>query len=112
MKNAIGYIRVSTEEQFADDKYGAETQRQAILDYANENGYEIKEWFIDRISGTADNRPELDKILYDSDSLPQHDVVIVFKSDRIARDTKLYFYYFYILEKNNVKLISTQEQFD
>ena len=37
--------------------------------------------------------------------------MIVFKNDRIARDTKLYFYYFYTLEKRNVKLLSTEEHF-
>ena len=112
MKNAIGYIRVSTEEQVGDDKYGVETQKQAILKYAKENEYEIKEWFVDKISGAVDGRPELDKILYDAESLPHHEAVIVFKSDRIARDTKLYFYYFYTLEKKNVKLLSVEEQFD
>lgn len=111
MKNAIGYIRVSTEEQSADDKYGIETQRQAINAYATENGYEISEWLTDTISGAKDNRPELDKILYQPDQLPEHEAVIVFKNDRVARDTKLYFYYFYTLEKRNVSLLSTEEHF-
>ena len=107
MKQAIGYIRVSTEEQSADDKYGIEVQRQAILTYAAKNDYEIAEWLIDTISGAKDNRPELDKILYQSDQLPSHEAVIIFKNDRMARDTKLYFYYFYTLEKRNVALLST-----
>lgn len=111
MKKAIGYIRVSTEEQSADDKYGIEVQKQAILSYGETNGYEIVAWLTDTISGAKDNRPELDKILYQSDELPFHEAVIVFKNDRIARDTKLYFYYFYTLEKRNVKLLSTEEHF-
>lgn len=37
--------------------------------------------------------------------------MIVFKNDRVARDTKLYFYYFYTLEKRNVALLSTEEHF-
>lgn len=111
MKKAIGYIRVSTEEQSADDKYGIEVQKQAILSYGEANDYEIVQWCIDTISGTKDNRPELDKILYQSDQFPNHDAVIVFKNDRMARDTKLYFYYFYTLEKRNVSLLSTEEHF-
>ena len=95
MEQAIGYIRVSTEEQSADDKYGIEVQKQAIQSYAGDNGYEIVDWLTDTISGAKDNRPELDKILYQPDQLPHHDAVIVFKNDRVARDTKLYFYYFY-----------------
>lgn len=84
---AIGYIRVSTEEQSADDKYGIEVQKQAISDYANRNDFEIVCWLTDTISGAKDNRPELDKILYNADQLPAHEAVIVFKNDRVARDT-------------------------
>lgn len=111
MKKAIGYVRVSTEEQSGDDKYGIEIQKQAILSYALTHDYEIVEWCVDVISGAKDNRPELDRILYQSDQLPNHDAVIVFKNDRMARDTKLYFYYFYTLEKRNVSLLSTEEKF-
>lgn len=57
MKKAIGYIRVSTEEQSADDKYGIEVQKQAISDYANRNDFEIVCWLTDTISGAKDNRP-------------------------------------------------------
>lgn len=109
MKSAIGYIRVSTENQSGDDKFGIEAQKQAILDYATLNDYKIVEWAIDIISGVKDNRPELDRILYETPSSIQ--AVIIFKNDRIARDTKLYFYYFYTLEKKNVKLLSTEEHF-
>lgn len=109
MRNAIGYIRVSTEEQGSDDKYGIDTQKQAIQAYASANGYGISSWCIDKISGVKDNRPEFDKILYNPPS--GIDAVIVFKNDRVARDTKLYFYYFYTLEKKNIKLLSTEEHF-
>ena len=111
VKNAIGYVRVSTEEQSLDDKYGIETQKEAILSYAHGNGYEIVHWCIDVTSGVKDNRDELDKILYKYHELPVHEAVIVFKNDRIARDTKLYFYYFYTLEKRNIELLSSEEHF-
>lgn len=109
MRNAIGYVRVSTEEQGLDDKYGIDTQKQAIRAYADDNGFFIKYWYVDKISGVKDNRPEFDKILYDPPC--GIDAVIVFKNDRVARDTKLYFYYFYTLEKKNIKLLSTEEHF-
>lgn len=111
MKKALGYLRVSTEEQAEDDKYGIDVQKQSITRYASENDYDIVLWLTDKISGAKDNRPELDKILYKPDELPEHEAVIVFKNDRVARDTKLYFYYFYTLEKRNVKLLSTEEHF-
>lgn len=111
MKNAIGYIRLSTVEQSGDDKYGIDTQKEAISKYATTNEYKVVHWSIDIISGVKDNREELDKILYRPDSLPDHQAVIVFKNDRVARDTKLYFYYFYTLERRNISLLSTEEHF-
>lgn len=112
IKKAIGYIRVSTDKQSQDDKFGIEVQKEGILAYALENGYEIVDWEIDIMSGVSDNRPSLDKILYKPEELPPHNAVIVFKNDRVARDTKLYFYYFYTLEKRSVSLLSAEEQFD
>lgn len=111
-KNAIGYIRVSTEEQAESDKYGIDVQKQGILLYANNHGYNIVDWKTDTISGTKDERPEMDKILYgDEVTNPPYQSVIVFKNDRVARDTKLYFYYLYTLEKRNIKLLSVEEKF-
>lgn len=111
-KNAIGYVRVSTERQADDDKFGIEVQKQAILLYANDHGYNIVDWKVDEISGAKDDRPALNEILYgDNVTNPPYEAVIVFKNDRLARDTKLYFYYLYVLEKKNIKLLSTQESF-
>lgn len=111
-KNAIGYVRVSTEQQANDDKFGIDVQKQAILLYANTNGYNIVDWKIDEISGVKDDRPALNEILYgDNVTNPPFEAVIVFKNDRLARDTKLYFYYLYTLEKKNIVLLSTKEEF-
>ena len=112
-KNAIGYIRVSTEQQADDDKYGIESQKQAILLYANDQGYNIVDWKIDDVSGASDKRPGFDEIINgDTISNPPIEAVIVFKNDRVARDTKLYFYYLYVLEKKNIRLLSTVEKFN
>lgn len=64
LKNAIGYIRVSTKEQAEDDKFGIDVQRKEILSYADENGYCIVDWKIDEMSGAKDDRPALNEILY------------------------------------------------
>ncbi len=112
LRNAIGYIRVSTKEQAGEDKYGIDAQRREILDYADKNGYSIVDWKIDKESGVKEEREGIDEILYGEDvSNPPYEAVIVFKSDRFARDTKLYFYYLYVLEKKNIKLISIEENF-
>lgn len=109
--NAIGYIRVSTLQQGEEDRYGVEAQKQAISAYARANGYEIVDWKEDRVSGAADDRPALTEILYGDVENPPIEAVIVYKNDRLARDTKLYFYYLYTLDKKGIKLISTQEEF-
>lgn len=111
LRNAIGYIRVSTEQQANDDKYGIEVQKKEILMYANDNGYAIVDWKVDTVSGAKDDRPGLNSILYGDVRNPPFEAVIVFKNDRLARDTKLYFYYLYTLEKKHIKLLSTKEEF-
>lgn len=111
-KNAIGYIRVSTEQQAKDDKYGIDVQKQAILLYANEHGYNIVDWKIDEISGAKDDSPALNEILYgDNITNPPFEAVIIFENDVFAHDIKLFFYYFYVLDKKNIKLLCTQQNF-
>lgn len=115
MRNAVGYIRVSTVGQGADDRYGKEVQRAAIQKYAIEHNYNIVKWYEDEMSGAKDDRPGLSAILYSKEGkndVPSYEAVIAFKTDRISRDTKMYFYYLYLLERRGIKLISTVENFD
>ena len=112
LKNAIGYIRVSTEQQDGEDKFGIDLQRKEILSYADANGYVIVDWKIDKVSGVEEDRPALNEILYSEGvTNPPYEAVIIFKTDRLSRDTKLYFYYLYILERRNIQLLSTKENF-
>lgn len=113
MKRAIGYLRVSTTEQSKDDKFGLEAQKEAITKYAKENGYTIVEWAKDVVSGVKERRPAFDNIVFGADvKNPPYEAVIVYKSDRLARDIKLFFYYLMLLEKKSVKLCSATENFD
>lgn len=113
MKNAIGYIRVSTKQQEGEDRYGVSVQRKAIEQYAEENDYRIVDWKTDTISGASSDRPAMNEILFSGDVCnPPVDAVIVFKNDRLARDTKLYFYYLYVLERKGIKLLAVEETFD
>ena len=110
---AVGYIRVSTNQKAGEDRLGREVQEQAILEFAKQNNYEIVQWFSDNASGVSEHRKDLDTILF-TDELEKAGVkaVIAFKSDRIARDIKLYFYYLFVLEKRKIKLLSVKEQFE
>lgn len=110
MKRAIGYIRLSTKEQ--DEKFGEDTQKRAILDFALKNGYEIVEWVKDVVSGVKENRAGFDRILFDGNvANPPVEAVIVFKSDRVARKIELFFYYEWLLMKKGVALVSVNDGF-
>lgn len=110
---AYGYIRVSTKAQAGEDRMGIDAQKQAVQNYADQNGYTIVKWFVDEISGVKEDRPKFNDILYtDLPVTDKIDAVIAYKSDRIARDIKLYFYYLFVLERRNIKLLSVSEQFD
>lgn len=109
-KKVIAYVRVSTDAQSHEDKFGLDEQKEIIQQYCDINNMEIVHWYIDTISGTQEFRPELDKILYDDISNPPVEAVVVAKSDRMARDIKLYFYYMMLLEKRNIQLLSATEE--
>lgn len=110
LKKAVAYIRVSTDAQAGEDRYGADAQRRAIEDYALKNGYAIERW-CEEVGSGAKERPVLDRLVFSETTNPPYEAVIVYKNDRVARDTKLYFYYLYSLEKKGVKLLSVSEEF-
>jgi DNA invertase Pin-like site-specific DNA recombinase len=69
----LGYARVSTEDQSLDGQTDALAAAGAARIFA------------DRISGTARQRPELDRLL---EQLRPGDVVVVAKYDRLARSLR------------------------
>ncbi len=112
MKNVVGYIRVSTDGQVGEDKFGLEAQREQIIEYCKANDLNIVKWFVDEGESGATVRPGFDEIIYGEVSNPPIEAVIVAKSDRVARDVNVYFYYQGTLEiRKNIKLISICEDF-
>lgn len=111
MKNVVAYVRVSTDEQV--DKYGIDAQKQQIMEFCQDNDMQISEWLIEEgKSGAKEDRPELDKIVYGKDiSNPPIEAVVVAKTDRIARDVNIYFYYKHELLRKNITLVSASENF-
>jgi len=84
MKKAIGYLRVSTDEQ----ENGPDAQRADLVRWCESNGAELVAVFEDKgISGAAeiDKRPGLLAAL---DAIREHkaDFLLVAKRDRLARD--------------------------
>ena len=106
----VAYCRVSTDGQTGEDKFGIDSQKQMIRTYCDAHNMTIVDWYIDEgESGVKENRPALDDLLYGELRNPPVQSVVVAKSDRIARDIKLYFYYMMLLEKRNIHLISATE---
>lgn len=111
MKNVAAYIRVSTDGQVGEDKYGLEAQREQIIDYCKRNDMNILRWYSDEGESGAKYRPGFDEIVYGEVTNPPYEAVVVAKSDRVARDINIYFYYQGALLRKNVELISITEDF-
>ena len=113
MKNVIGYIRVSTDGQCGEDKFGMDAQRAKIEEYCTANEMNVIKWVYDEGESGAKERPGMDEICYSDDyTNPPFEAVVVAKSDRVARDINVYFYYKMLLKKKDVKLISVTENFE
>lgn len=112
MKNVVGYIRVSTDGQCGEDKFGMAAQREKIEEYCRSHEMEVVKWVYDEGESGAKERPGMDEICYsDEFTNPPFEAVVTAKSDRVARDINVYYYYKFILLKKNVELISASEDF-
>lgn len=111
MKDVIGYTRASTDGQCKEDKFGLDVQRQQIEEYCQKNDMRIVKWYTDEGESGAKERPGFDEIVYGDVTNPPYEAVVVAKSDRVARDINVYYYYKMLLIKKNVKLISVAEDF-
>lgn len=72
----FGYLRASTSEQ------NASRAKNALKAFANQNGHRIAGWYIDNVSGTTMNRPELIRLLGDAEP---GDVILIEQVDRLTR---------------------------
>lgn len=111
MKNVVAYIRVSTDGQIGEDKFGLEVQRKQIIEYCEKNDMNIAKWYSDEGESGAKERPGFDEIVYGDVSNPPVEAVVVAKTDRVARDIQVYYYYKMLLRKKDIALISIAEDF-
>jgi len=83
--NAVGYLRVSTDEQ-ADSGLGIEAQRASITAAAARLGLHLREVFTD--AGVSGSLPLADRpaLLQAVTALHRGDVLLVAKRDRLGRD--------------------------
>lgn len=111
MKNVVAYIRVSTDGQAGEDKFGLEVQKQQITEYCRKNDMNILKWYADEGESGAKERPGFDEIVYGEVNNPPVEAVVVAKTDRVARDIEIYYYYKMLLRKKDIELISIAEDF-
>ena len=104
------YYRLSRDED--EEMNSLQNQRQILVDYAGQNGYEIVgESFDDNVSGMTFNRKGLGKLEIAVDE-GKSDVVLVKDLSRLGRhrtQTELFIDH---LRQNNVKVISVTEGID
>lgn len=70
------YMRASTDQQ------DAERARQSIKDFLSSKGHRVAGWYVENVSGTKLDRPELSRLINDSES---GDIIFVEKLDRLTR---------------------------
>lgn len=109
--NVIGYIRVSTQGQIGEDRYGMAAQEEDIRAYCARNGMEIVRWVRDEGESGAKERPGFDEIVYGEVTNPPIEAVVAGKTDRVARDINVYYYYKMMLKKKDIQLYSVAEDF-
>lgn len=93
----FGYCRVSTEEQVLD------RQLESL------KKYNCDEIFMEKITGTKANRPELDKL---KEKVREEDIVVIESLSRLGRSTKNLLELVEYFKGKKVKLISTKENID
>ena len=108
---ATGYLRVSTDAQAGEDRFGLESQTEAIRNFAKGQGYDLVSWYTDAgVSGGTLERPELQRLLEDSRT-GQFQVVLVAKMDRVARDLMAQLWLEKELLRSDVEIVSVAEPF-
>jgi DNA invertase Pin-like site-specific DNA recombinase len=70
------YLRASTEDQFAD------RAKEMLEQFVQQRGHKIASYYLENISGTKLDRPELGRLLMDSH---HNDILLVEQIDRLTR---------------------------
>ena len=112
MNRAVGYIRVSTEEQVREG-ISLDNQRAKIKAFATAKNWNLIHIYRDEgRSGKSLNRPGIQELLQDAQA-GQFKVVIVYRVDRLTRKQRdLWYLLEDVFDKNSVGFVSVNEPFD
>ena len=110
---AVIYVRVSTKEQ-VDEGNSLATQKKICQEYADKNKYEVIRVFEEQgESAKTSNRTELQKMLiYCAEKKNDISVLIIYKIDRLSRNTFDYGTLKHGLRKYGVELKSVSENLE
>lgn len=104
-KPAYAYLRVSTEEQAAEEASGLPRQLERIVERAAAEGLFVPRDMVfldDGFSGYEYHRPGINALLAEIESgRRRSDTVVIEDIDRLARDTDLQGFFFTILAKRH-----------
>lgn len=112
-KKAIIYCRVSTKEQ-VDEGNSLLTQERICREYADKNGYEVARVFIEEGESAKNSlRSELQIMMkYCGQNHKEIDGLIIYKIDRLSRNTDDYSQLRIFFNKFKIQILSTSEAFD
>lgn len=104
------YYRVSTKAQGEDDRLGLPAQEAAVDRFCRQHGHEVVGRYADiGFSGATADRPDLARLLADANE-GGFEAVIVYKGDRLARDTMLDGYLRFTLKRHGLAVLSASER--
>ncbi len=101
MKNAIAYLRTSTDDQHN----GIEAQRSQVEKWAAANNVKLVGEHVEHVSGAAslDKRPALNAAI---DATGKDTILVVAKRDRLARDVMLNAMFERLVQRNGGVVVS------
>lgn len=110
MKNVVGYIRVSTDEQA--EGHSLATQEMLILQYAASRGWQVYQIYRDAgLSGRSEKRPGLAHLLQEAQT-GRFEAVIVHSVDRLYRNLEALLKTLHLFQAHQVALVSLSENLD
>jgi site-specific DNA recombinase len=111
MQTAIGYVRVSTEDQ-ANEGVSLDAQKAKLAAWCLANDYELSKVLVDAglSGGRADNRPGLQAAI--EEACKTKSALVVYSLSRLARSTKDTIAIGEKLDKAGADLVSLSEKID
>lgn len=104
-----GYIRVSTDKE--GQKESPKNQKNAILQFISEKGYDLYDFYVDVESGTTDDRENLKRLIHDAKN-KKFNLIVSKELSRLSRNVGLIYELKKIAEENLIPIITLDGQID